>query len=68
VDLALRNPTDNQLVRTDPVTLGWLLQRIGITLPPPGRFGLAPDNDPGLPGCSSPGSRAGERRGDGSLY
>jgi Flp pilus assembly protein CpaB len=49
VDLALRNPTDNQLVRTDPVTLGWLLQRIGITLPPPGRFGLAPDNMPGCP-------------------
>jgi Flp pilus assembly protein CpaB len=49
VDLALRNPTDNQLVRTDPVTLGWLLQRIGITLPPPGRFGLAPDNTPGCP-------------------
>jgi Flp pilus assembly protein CpaB len=49
VDLALRNPTDNQLVRTDPVTLGWLLQRIGITLPPPGRFGLALDTIPGCP-------------------
>jgi len=49
VDLALRNPTDNQLVRTDPVTLGWLLQRIGITLPPPGRFGLASDSTPGCP-------------------
>ncbi|MBO9363266.1 MAG: Flp pilus assembly protein CpaB [Thermoflexus sp.] len=49
VDLALRNPTDNQLVRTDPVTLGWLLQRMEITLPPPGRFGLAPDTIPGCP-------------------
>ncbi|WP_448595586.1 Flp pilus assembly protein CpaB [Thermoflexus hugenholtzii] len=49
VDLALRNPTDNQLARTDPVTLGWLLQRMGITLPPPGRFGLAPDTIPGCP-------------------
>ncbi len=49
VDLALRNPTDNQLARTDPVTLGWLIQRIGITLPPPGRFGLARDNVPGCP-------------------
>lgn len=43
VDFALRNPTDNQLVRTDPVTLEALMARLGITLPPAGNFALQAD-------------------------
>ncbi|MER3467777.1 MAG: Flp pilus assembly protein CpaB [Thermoflexus sp.] len=49
VDFALRNPTDNQLVRTDPVTLEALMARLGITLPPPGNFALQADTTPGCP-------------------
>ncbi|MFN3928637.1 MAG: Flp pilus assembly protein CpaB [Thermoflexus sp.] len=49
VDFALRNPTDNQLVRTDPVTLESLIERLGITLPPANNFDLLPDNAPGCP-------------------
>ncbi|MCS7250900.1 MAG: Flp pilus assembly protein CpaB [Anaerolineae bacterium] len=49
VDFALRNPTDNQIVRTDPITLGALVERLGISIPTPDNFDLAPDVGPGCP-------------------
>ncbi|HXF70366.1 MAG TPA: Flp pilus assembly protein CpaB [Thermoflexus sp.] len=49
IDFALRNPTDNQLVRTDPVTLDSLIARLGITLPSANNFDLLPDTMPGCP-------------------
>ncbi len=48
VDFALRNPADNQLVRTEPVTLGALIQRMGLPVPPTD-FDLALDTMPGCP-------------------
>ncbi|MCS6964063.1 MAG: Flp pilus assembly protein CpaB [Thermoflexus sp.] len=49
VDFALRNPTDNQIVQTNPVTLNALVERMGISIPPADNFDLAPDVGPGCP-------------------
>ncbi len=49
VDFALRNPADNQLVRTEPVTLESLIQRMGLTIPPVNDFDLAWDTTTGCP-------------------
>lgn len=46
VDFALRNPTDNQVVRTNPVTLESLMAQLGITIPPGFRLS---DTTPGCP-------------------
>ncbi|GBD08030.1 hypothetical protein HRbin22_00259 [Candidatus Thermoflexus japonica] len=49
VDFALRNPTDNQIVQTSPVTLEALVERMGISIPPANNFDLVPDTGPGCP-------------------
>lgn len=49
VDFALRNPTDNQIVQTNPVTLEALVERLGISIPPANNFDLALDLGPGCP-------------------